>query len=100
MANATNNKLINSLSSTSLKNQLGQYLVDDKLSFTETKQFLTSFEQGGMTATKLKDLNTLWSYSASLFSDDYTKDITGYVITGCNANSFWWGDSIKVANLN
>ena len=91
MANTANNKLINSLSSTSLKNQLGQYLADDKLSFAETKQFLTSFEQGGMTATKLKDLNTLWSYSTSLFSDDYTKDITGYVITGCNANSFWWG---------
>ena len=44
-----------------------------------------------MTATKFKDLNTLWSYSTSLFSDDYTKTIFGYVITGCNANSFWWG---------
>ena len=60
MANAANSKLINSLSTSSIKNQISPYLTDDKLSFAETKQFLTSFEQGGMTATKFKDLNTLW----------------------------------------
>ena len=91
MANAANSKLINSLSTSSIKNQISPYLTDDKLSFAETKQILTSVEQGGMTATKLKDLTTLWSYSTSLFSDDYTKTLFGYVITGCDANSFWWG---------
>ncbi|GDX84720.1 hypothetical protein LBMAG43_07620 [Methylococcaceae bacterium] len=91
MVSSVNSKLMNTLSSSAFKNQLSEYLTDDKLSFAETKQFLNSVKKDGMTTAKLKDLNTIWSYNTSLFSDDYTKHITGYFITGCNANSFWWG---------
>ena len=92
MANAANTKLINAISSSSIKNQLNQYLaVDSKLTFIETKQLLTNMAQGGMTVTELKDLNTMWSYRGTLFADDYTNDITGYFINGCNANAYWWG---------
>ncbi len=82
---------LDSIKSPDIKEKLQKYLADNTLTFDESKQILTTAEQGGMNATKFKDLNTLWAHSNEIFTDEYTKDVTGYVINGNTANAHWWG---------
>ena len=91
MSITTNINWLDTIKSSDIKAKLQEYLADNTLTFDESKGILTTAEQGGMNATKLKDLNTLWAHSNEIFTDEYTKDVTGYVINGNTANSHWWG---------
>ena len=84
-------KWINEIKSSSIREKLNQFLTDNTLTFDESEKILLTAGQGGMDDDKFNDLSLILAHKNEIFSDEYVKSITDYVVNGNPANSYWWG---------
>ena len=82
---------LSKLKTDSIKTKISQFIVDDKLSFSEVKDILMTAASGGMNQNKFDDIKSLIQFPNAY--DGYVGSLLGYVISGNTANDFWWGGS-------
>ncbi|MFZ4624362.1 MAG: hypothetical protein ACOYNF_09025, partial [Rhodoferax sp.] len=79
------------LSNSQLNSQVSNAIADGSYSYQEVLNLLDTVAMGGVTASELNDLKTVYGNSTALFASDYVKTITYNVVYSNPANALWWG---------
>ena len=85
------------ISSANLLSLISDSLSDNKFSYSDTLDILTSAAFDGFSQTEIEDLK--YMYSQDLFASEYVKNITYNVIFTNEANKYWWGGTKEIDNL-
>ena len=79
------------LKNTNLRTAVLSAIADNKISYLEMLNLLRSAATGGMTASKLSDLESTYLNIQKIFESDYLRAISYDVIYTNPANARWWG---------
>jgi hypothetical protein len=89
-----------SLVNSGLNGTVANAIADGSLTYQEVLQLLNTVAVGGLTPSKLGDLQTIYTNSIGIFSSDYVRAMTYNVVYGNPANSTWWGGQSAVADAD
>ena len=89
-----------SLVNSGLNGTVANAIADGSLTYQEVLQLLNTVAVGGLTPSKLGDLQTTYTNSIGIFSSDYVRAMTYNVVYGNPANSTWWGGQSAVADAD
>jgi hypothetical protein len=90
---------IENIQNPSVKSNVNSSLADSSVSYAEMLNLLTSIAQGGVTASELADLKLIDSNYLAVYSSEYLRTISRYLIYSNPANDKWWGGATFYADV-
>ena len=89
-----------SLLNASLKSAASAAVNDGSVSFSEMLNLLSLAASGGVSASELSDLRSVYSNFSPNFSSNYLKSITYSVVYDNPGNAKWWGGTSTLSSVS
>ena len=89
-----------SLLNASIKSAASAAVNDGSVTFSEMLNLLSLAASGGVSASELSDLRSVYTNFASSFSSNYLQSITYNVVYDNPGNAKWWGGASTLSGVS